>query len=170
MLFGLEYAHWVRFPVGSRADFVSDAGQELVLTLAALDGERAILDVATDRTGATRDLGTPPRATLWAKPPARPRRPTGLQVPSAELLEELERIRGGHFLPLDPPLAEGKAVIDVAGEERLCRWAERRGRSEDSEWSWKAWVSEHVPGGVVRLEHRRANSLETWSLRSFESA
>ena len=63
--------------------------------------------------------------------------------------------------PPDCVIGEGEEVIDVAGDELVCRWFEKRHWDRKSEFRVKYWSSESVPGGIVRWQMKRANT-ESW--------
>ena len=183
MLFPFDYSCWARFGIGSEVSFASDRGGELNFTLIHLDGEKALLRCGTDRTGATSELGIPAVFTIPAArghgihaAPPRDLDPIRdwLRLHEPALLEEFDkfcRTLPTFPAPRESATAEGEEIIDVAGEDRLCRRVEIRCIFGDAEFRVTTWTSEGIPGGIVQLEIHGAETIppSVWKLRSFEA-
>lgn len=178
-LFGSLYdpAHWIPFGVGSSAFFRGGPGEELIFTLAGIDGAVVVLDCATDRTGGTCELGAPSRISIGKRAPG-PALPDELQkwlrLHQPWLLKTLLppfRQPAVSRPPPPPPSAEGREILEVDGEDRVCRWEERPIGPDFAEGRVKAWTAPGVPGGIVRVELQlpAGAPLSAWSLAGTQS-
>jgi hypothetical protein len=166
-----EYRGWACWGIGSTATFGEDRGWDHRFTLRSLTSKTAVVGVEqiVDDSSPAKPLGRPSELILHADPEAAvlaTRRPEG-RTP----LEKIVR-PGKEPQPLPPQVVvEGNEILDVAGEEFLCRWVERQISENGLEYAIKTWEFERVPGGIVRVELKFLPLVGTparWFLKSFE--
>lgn len=167
-----EYRHWAGWGIGSSATFSADIlSWYLQFTLRTRDGKSALLDVeqVAPEHAYDKPLGRPSDIILYADPAAAPApsRKRKTRTPVEKIVQPPKEPDAAPF----KTVAEGDEVVDAVGEEYLCRWFESRGSLYGQEQIVKTWISEKVPGGIVRVERKFPNLggiPSTWILMSFE--
>lgn len=161
--------------MGSSVTFLVDDDMDLRFTLASITPQTAVVDFKLLAEGVDylKDMGVsqnrPTELVLHADPDA--------AVPGTGERKDrspVEKIVHPSKTPEPAPrtVAEGKEIVDAAGEVFVCRWVERNGSCNGYEYTVKTWYSERVPGGVVRMVEKfqgpyGAHTTE-WLLKSFE--
>lgn len=171
-MLNFEYRHWAGWGIGSSATFSADIlPWDLRFTLVVRDGKTVVLDavhvVPSNTLGIP--LGKPPEIVLSSDPEAA--RSKGRKRKTRTPVEKIVLPSKEPDPPPLQPLAEGNEIVDALGEEFLCRWIERRGILYSRQYTVKTWISEKVPGGIVRVEGKYpslAGIPSSWVLKACE--
>jgi hypothetical protein len=166
------YNHWATHGVGSSVTFQDEMGSRVIATLDVREAETVVLHILYRMPEHFASTPGEMRFEEILRSKASEPRPTSLVLQGRAPKPPASKSgRSTAVVPSGPPIREGDEVIEIAGEEWLTHWAETPATHSGMNVLVKTWISEKIPGGLVRWEMRTGpedSAPQRWFVTEFE--
>jgi hypothetical protein len=142
-----EYKQWSNFKAGAMSKWKmtgSQGGQqieaEMSATLKSVEDEQAVVSHQVTVSMMGQQMPMPAQDRV---------------VPARVDADEVDPIMGKLN---DPNTEKGQETLEIAGQKIDCTWYKVDSGEDEDKVSGRIWISEQVPGQLVKLEARRAGT------------
>lgn len=106
---------------------------------------------------------------LVIKVEAKMTKPSAMDMPASEMKVPAKSPAGSGTPAVQPKeLRKGEETLEIAGKKLACQWVEMEVET-GGKMKTKSWMSDEVPGRVVKVETKGDNLESTMVLTGFEA-